>query len=384
MPSSHALLSASGAHRWLACPPSACLEADLPDSSSAAAEEGTIAHELAEWKLRRALHQTPAMKPVSEWIDAEMETLTDDYVTLLQERLREVRQVFAAPLVLIEQHLDFSHIVPGGFGTADCVIIAEPTLNVIDLKYGAGVLVEAESNPQLMLYALGALHEFGPLYDISKVAVTIYQPRRANVSTWELPVSELEEWAMQVVKPRAVLAAEGHGEFNAGEHCQFCKVAPRCRARAEANLALTRLEFASPAELSEAEISQVLMQLPQLRLWAAEVEAHALSLAVNQGKHWPGFKLVEGRSVRKYTNEADVAAAAEAAGITDVWQRKLKTITALEKQLGKNRFTELFGEFVVKPPGKPALVPESDKRPGLPGPSADIEFRSMTTKINNR
>lgn len=384
MPSSHALLSASGAHRWLSCTPSACLEAALPDSSSEAAKQGTIAHELAEWKLRRALHQNPTMKPVSEWIDVEMENLTDDYVTFVQEQLREVRQVFAAPLVLIEQHLDFSHIVPDGFGTADCVIIAEPNLSVIDLKYGAGVLVEAEGNPQLMLYALGALQAFGLLYNISKIAVTIYQPRRANVSTWEVSVTELQEWARQVVKPRAVLAAEGDGEFNAGEHCRFCKVAPRCRARAEANLALARLEFAAPAELSEAEISQVLMQLPQFRRWAADVEAHALSLAVNQGKHWPGFKLVEGRSVRKYTNEAAVAAAAKAAGITDVWEQKLKTITALEKQLGKKRFTELFGEFVVKPTGKPALVPESDKRPALARPSAGTEFGPVTTKINNK
>ena len=375
MPDQHALLSASGAHRWLACPPSATLEAGLPESSSSAAEQGTAAHELAEWKLRRALHDAPTTKPVSSWHDAEMETLTDDYVAFVQERLRDVRQACADPQVLIEQRLDFSHVVPGGFGTGDCVIIAEPTLQIIDLKYGQGVMVEAEHNPQLMLYALGALHAFGDLYDIETVAVTIYQPRRSNVSTWTIPVTELETWAEQVVKPRAALAASGDGEFAPGEWCRFCKLAPTCRTRAEANLALAKHEFAPPAELTDAEIAQ----LPDLKAWAADVEAHALSLAVNQGKTWPGFKLVEGRSIRKYVDESAVAKTAEAAGV-DVWDRKLKTITALEKQLGKKRFSDLLGDLVVKPAGKPTLVPESDKRPALEIQSATDEFTSISTK----
>lgn len=262
MPDQHALLSASGAHRWLACPPSATLEAGLPESTSQAAEQGTAAHELAEWKLRRALHDAPTTKPVSSWHDEQMETLTDDYVAFVQERLRDVRQACADPQVLIEQRLDFSHVVPGGFGTGDCVIIAEPTLQIIDLKYGQGVMVEAEHNPQLMLYALGALNAFGSLYDINEVAVTIFQPRRSNVSTWTIPVPELEAWAEQVVKPRAALAASGDGEFAPGEWCRFCKLSPTCRTRAEANLALAKHEFAPPAEFSDAEIAQVLAQLP--------------------------------------------------------------------------------------------------------------------------
>lgn len=376
MPDQHALLSASGAHRWLACPPSATLEAELPDSSSSAAEQGTAAHALAEWKLRRALHDAPTTKPVSDWHDAEMDTLTEDYVAFILERLRDVRQTCADPQVLIEQRLDFSHVVPGGFGTGDCVIIAEPTLQIIDMKYGQGVLVEAESNSQLMLYALGALEAFGSLYDISEVAVTIFQPRRSNVSTWTIPVAELEAWAEQVVKPRAALAARGEGEFAPGEWCRFCKLSPTCRTRAEANLALAKHEFAPPAELTDAEIAQVLAQLPDLKAWAADVEAHALSLAVNQGKNWPGFKLVEGRSIRKYSDESAVAQAAEAAGV-DVWDRKLKTITALEKQLGKKRFTTLLGDLVVKPAGKPTLVPESDKRPALEIQSAANEFTAI-------
>lgn len=383
MPDSHALLSASGAHRWLSCPPSARLEADLPDSASDAAEQGTVAHALAEWKLRRALHQAPTTRPVSEWIDAEMEELASDYVSFVQERLREVRKHCADPVVLIEQRLDFSHVVPGGFGTGDCVLIAEPRLQIIDLKYGAGVLVNAERNPQLMLYALGAVHAFGPLYAIDEVAVTIYQPRRSNVSTWQITVTELQAWAEDTVKPRAVLAAKGEGEFCAGEHCRFCKLAPTCRARAEANLALAKLEFAPPAELSDAEIADVLTRLPDLKAWASDVEAHALSLAVNQGKQWDGFKLVEGRSVRRYADEAKVAEVAEAAGVTDVWQRKLKTITALEKQLGKKRFAELFDQYIVKPAGKPTLVPVSDKRPALPVVSASFEFESINTKAKS-
>lgn len=379
MPDQHAMLSASGAHRWLACPPSAMLEAGLPESSSAAADQGTVAHALAEWKLRRALHDAPTMKPVSGWIDTEMETLTDDYVAFIQERLRDARQTCADPAVLIEQRLDFSHVVPGGFGTGDCVIIAEPVLHIIDLKYGQGVVVEAEQNPQLMLYALGALEAFGSLYDIDEVAVTIYQPRRANISTWQVPVTELEEWATEVVKPLATLAAAGEGEFAAGDHCRFCKLAATCRARTEANLALARQEFAPPAQLSDVEIAQVLAQLPQLKTWAADVEAYALSLAVNQGKQWAGFKLVEGRSIRKYADEQAVAKAAEAAGI-DVWEQRLKTITTLEKQLGKKRFAELLGDFVVKPAGKPALVPESDKRPALEIQSPANEFTPVSTK----
>ena len=338
-----------------------------------------MAHSLAEWKLRRALHDAPTNRPLSDWIDGEMETLTDDYVAFIQEQLREARRVCADPVVLIEQRLDFSHFVPGGFGTGDCVIIAEPTLQIIDLKYGAGVLVEAENNPQLMLYALGALNAFGSLYDISEVAVTIYQPRRSNVSTWTIPVTDLEAWAEETVKPRAVLAAAGEGEFAPGQWCRFCKLSATCRARAEANLALAQHEFAPPAELSDAEIADVLTRLPELKAWASDVEAHALSLAVNQGKQWAGFKLVEGRSIRKYADEQAVAEAAQAAGVTDVWQQRLKTITALEKQLGKKRFNELFGDLVVKPAGKPTLVPVTDKRPALNTYGADTEFNPINT-----
>lgn len=373
-PSDHALLSASGAHRWLNCTPSARLESDEPESTSAAAEQGTAAHALAEHKLRRALKQR-SKRPVSTWIDDEMETLTDDYVAYVQEHISLARETCGDPQVLIEQRLDFSHVVPGGFGTGDCVIIAEPTLQIIDLKYGQGVLVEAERNPQLMLYALGALHTFGDLYDIERVAVTIYQPRRGNVDTWEISVTELEHWAEAEVKPKAELAAAGEGEFCPGSWCQFCKIAPTCRARAEANLALARLEFAPPAELSDSEIADVLARIPQLKTWASDVEAYALSKAVNQGVVFEGFKLVAGRSIRKYTSEKDVAAAAEAAGYRDIWDRKLITLTAMERLMGKPAFNEILGDLVTKPAGKPTLVPASDKRPALDLVSAATDFQ---------
>lgn len=373
-PSDHALLSASGAHRWLNCTPSARLESDEPESTSAAAEQGTAAHALAEHKLRRALKQR-SKRPVSTWIDDEMETLTDDYVAFVQEHISLARETCGDPQVLIEQRLDFSHVVPGGFGTGDCVIIAEPTLQIIDLKYGQGVLVEAERNPQLMLYALGALHTFGDLYDIERVAVTIYQPRRGNVDTWEISVTELEHWAEAEVKPKAELAAAGEGEFCPGSWCQFCKIAPTCRARAEANLALARLEFAPPAELSDSEIADVLARIPQLKTWAADVEAYALSQAVNQGVVFEGFKLVAGRSIRKYTSETDVAAAAEAAGYRDIWDRKLITLTAMERLMGKPAFNEILGDLVTKPAGKPTLVLASDKRPALDLVSAATDFQ---------
>ena len=372
--SDHALLSASGAHRWLNCTPSARLESREPKSTSSAAEQGTAAHALAEHKLRRALKQR-SKRPVSAWIDDEMETLTDDYVAFVQEHISPAREACGDPQVLIEQRLDFSHVVPGGFGTGDCLIIAEPKLQIIDLKYGQGVLVGAERNPQLMLYALGAIHTFGSLYDIKTVAVTIYQPRRGNVDTWETSVADLEQWAEAEVKPKAELAAAGEGEFCPGSWCQFCKIAPTCRARAEANLSLAKLEFAPPAELSDTEIADVLTRIPQLKTWAADVEAYALSKAVNQGVVFEGFKLVAGRSIRKYTSETDVAKAAEAAGYRDIWDRKLITLTAMERLMGKPAFNEILGDLVIKPAGKPTLVPASDKRPALDLVSAATDFQ---------
>ena len=374
MPDQHALLSASGAHRWMSCPPSAVLESGEPESTSDAAEQGTAAHALAEHKLRKDMKQR-SKRPVSPWQDDEMEEHTSDYATFVLEQLAEARETCPDAQLLIEQRLDFSHLVPGGFGTGDAVIIAEPRLQIVDLKYGLGVLVEAENNPQLMLYALGALHAFEPLYDITEVSVTIFQPRRGNVSTWTITTEELLVWAETEVAPKAALAAAGEGEFRSGSWCQFCKLAPTCRARAEASLELAKFEFAPPAELTDAEIAEVLTQIPLLTKWASDVEAYAASLAINQGKQWPGFKVVAGRSIRKYQDEKAVAEAAEAAGYTDIYDRKLITLTQMERLMGKKTFIEILGDLVIKPQGKPTLVPDTDKRRALDTRSAADEFK---------
>ncbi|CRH89268.1 Protein of uncharacterised function (DUF2800) [Chlamydia trachomatis] len=377
-PQKHALLSASSAHRWLHCPPSAKLTAGVTETPSEAALQGTAAHALAEHKLRRALKQQ-SKRPVSKYEDDEMNTHTDDYVSYVLEQYEQAKQATPGAVIYIEQRLDFSHVVPGGFGTGDCLIVADGMLHVIDLKYGLGVLVEAEWNPQMMLYAIGALALFDALYDIEQVALTIFQPRRENVSTWTISVTELNKWAEQTLKPAAELAAKGEGEFYAGAWCQFCRIASTCRARAETNLELAKFEFAPPAELSPAEVAKVLTQIPELTRWASDVQDYALSQALS-GEQYEGFKLVAGRSIRKYTDETAVAEAAKAAGYRDIYKRSLLTITAMEKLMGKKQFSEILGDLVVKPDGKPTLVPVTDKRPELQISTAADDF----TNIDNQ
>ncbi|MBS6071064.1 MAG: DUF2800 domain-containing protein [Actinomyces urogenitalis] len=377
MPDSHALLSASSAHRWLHCPPSALATDGVADAPSDAALQGTAAHALAEYKLLRFLKRR-AKRPTSEWIDEEMEGYTDDYVQFVAQHLESAREHCTDPQVYVEQRLDYSHLAPGGFGTGDCVIVAEPTLQVIDLKYGMGVEVSPVENPQLMLYGLGALAAFDALYNIEEVALSIFQPRRANVETWTISTQDLITWGENTVKPIADLAARGEGEYAAGSWCQFCRIASTCRARAEANLALAKHEFAPPAELSVAEVADVLAKIPELKAWASDVEAWALAKA-RAGTQIPGFKVVAGRSIRKYTDEAAVAEAAKAAGYSDIWDKRLIGITAMERLMGKRAFTETLGDLVIKPEGKPTLVPESDKRPALHRVSAATDF----TNTNN-
>lgn len=374
-PQKHALLSASSAHRWLHCPPSAKLTAGVTEAPSEAALQGTAAHALAEHKLRRALKQQ-SKRPVSKYEDDEMNTHTDDYVAYVLEQYEQAKQTTPGAVIYIEQHLDFSNVVPGGFGTGDCLIVADGTLHVIDLKYGLGVLVEAEWNPQMMLYAIGALALFDALYDIEQVALTVFQPRRENVSTWTISVTELNKWAEQTLKPAAELAAKGEGEFYAGAWCQFCRIASTCRARAEANLELAKFEFAPPAELSADEVADVLAQIPGLTRWASDVQDYALSQALS-GERYEGFKLVAGRSIRKYTDETAVAEAAKAAGYRDIYKRSLLTITAMEKLMGKKQFSEILGDLVVKPEGKPTLVPITDKRPELQVSTAADDFTNI-------
>ncbi len=367
----HAVLSASSSHRWLSCTPSARLEQEFEDRETEAAAEGTAAHALCEHKLRRAL-KMQSRRPVSQYDCEEMETCTDGYVQFVLETLAEAKRHCADPIVSIEQRLDFSCYVPEGFGTGDCVIIADHTLHIIDFKYGQGVLVEAENNPQMMLYALGALRAYDALYDVDEIAMTIYQPRRENISTWTISVDALKAWAKEVLTPRAKLAFEGKGDYRPGAWCVFCKAAVKCRARAEEKLALAQYEFAQPPILSDSEIEDILGRLDDLTRWAEEIRAYAQDAAVNHGKQWRGYKVVEGRSIRKYTDEAAVIVAANAAGYHDIFRRTLLPITEMEKLMGRQDFAKILGGLVVKPAGKPTLVPISDKRPPIPSVQNDF------------
>lgn len=374
--SKHAILSASSSHRWLSCTPSARLELEFEDQTSEAAKEGTAAHELCEYKLKRALKKR-AERPVSEYDSEEMENCTDDYVSYVIEKLEAAKQFCNDPIVLIEQHLDFSCYVPEGFGTGDCIIVSDDHLHIIDFKYGMGVLVEAEHNPQMMLYALGALGIYDSLYDIEKVSMTIFQPRRDNVSTWEISRRDLVSWAETELKTKAALAFAGEGEYVPGEWCRFCKASIRCRARAEENLKLAGKEFILPPILSDEEVEEVLGKLPDLIKWANELSAYATDAAINHGKKWNGFKLVEGRSNRKYKDEELVAEAAKKEGYKDIYRYSLIPLTEMQKLMGKTKFEEILGDLIYKPPGKLSLVPISDKRPEVNVTDAKDEFNEI-------
>lgn len=375
-PKSHAILSASSSHRWLNCNPSARLEQEFEDQETEAAAEGTAAHALCEHKLRKAL-KLRSKKPVSQYDCDEMDDYTDGYVQFVLEQLAQAKLTCPDPQVLIEQRLDFSCYVPDGFGTGDCLIIASPRLHVIDFKYGLGVLVDAYQNPQMMLYALGALRIFDCLYDITEVSMSIYQPRRENVSTWTISVDELMDWAENTLRPKADLAYKGEGEYSPGSWCQFCKAAVKCRARAEAKLDLARFEFAQPPLLSDAEIEEILGKLDDLTKWANEIMAYAQDAAINHGKEWAGYKLVESRTNRKYTDEDAVARAAASAGYRDIYKKTLISITEMEKLMGKQTFKEILGGLIAKPIGKPTLVPASDKRPAITTTGAKHDFNEF-------
>lgn len=372
-PNTHAILSASSSHRWLNCNPSARLEQEFADRETDAAAEGTAAHALCEHKLRRALKMR-SKKPITPYDCDEMDAYTDAYVEFVMEALAEAKQECKDPLVLIEQKLDFSCYVPDGYGTGDCLIVADKLLHIIDFKYGQGVLVDAEQNPQMMLYALGALRLFDSLYDITEVSMSIFQPRRENVSTWTISVDDLLDWAENTLKPKAELAFKGEGEYTPGSWCQFCKAAVKCRARAEAKLQLARYEFAMPPLLSDEEIEDILLKLDDLTKWANEITSYAQDAAVNHGKVWRGFKLVESRTNRRYTDEEAVAQAANAAGYHDIYKKSLIPITEMERLMGKKTFAEVIGSLVEKPKGRPTLVPASDKRPAIVSTGAEQDF----------
>lgn len=371
----HALLSASSSKRWLNCTPSARLEEQFgKEDAGPYAEEGTAAHALAEHKVKKCLRKR-SKRPVSDYQCDEMEECTDGYASYVMEQVELAKQDCKDPVVLIEQRLDYSAYVPEGFGTGDLLIVADKTLTVIDLKYGKGVAVEAEWNPQMMLYGLGALELFDCIYDIETVRMTIYQPRLESVSTWEISVPDLMEWVETELKPKAQLAIHGKGEFHCGSWCRFCKAKNTCRARAEEYLRLAQMEFKPPALLSDEEIAEVLKVADELAKWSADVYAFATDEAITHGKKWTGFKLVEGRSSRRYTDEEEVAEAAKAAGYTDIYKKSLVGITEMEKLMGKKKFAEVLGKLLYKPQGKITLVMESDKRQEIQTATAEADFK---------
>lgn len=374
-PAKHAVLSASASHRWLHCNPSARLELEFNDRETAAAAEGTAAHALCEHKLKRKL-KLRSERPISHFDNDEMEQYTDDYTDYVMEHVIRERRRDAETQVLIEQRLDFSCYVPDGFGTGDCLIVSKGRLHIIDFKYGQGVLVEAEDNPQMKLYALGALREFGEKYQIKKIKMTIFQPRRENVSTWEITAAKLQRWAEKDLKPRAVKAYNGEGEYCPGEWCLFCKAAVKCRARAEEKLKLAQSEFKLPPLLTDAEIEAVLAKLSDIKKWAEEIQEYALQAALS-GKQWQGFKLVEGRSNRKYADEEAVIKAAKAAGYHDIYKQTLIPITEMERLMGKKEFATILGGLIVKPQGKPTLVADTDKREAIQVSNPKNEFSEI-------
>lgn len=360
----HAFLSPSGSHRWLNCTPSAILESGFPSSTSSAAEEGNAAHAFCEHKLKKVLHKR-SKRPVSTYDTDEMQEYTDNYVEYVLEQLETAKQKCKDPLLLIEHKVDFSEFVPDGYGTADCVIVADGVLHIIDFKYGTGVLVNTEHNTQLMCYSIGALNLFDSIYDIKDVTMHIFQPRRENVQSWTIPVEELKEWAENELKPKAQMALNGEGAYRPGDWCQFCRAAVKCRARAEEKLKLAKDEFKLPPLLTDAEIEEVLAVLPDLTKWADEIYAYAFDAAINHGHEWAGFKVVESVTKRRYKDEEAVAEAAKSNGFTDIYRHSLIPMTEMKKLMGKARFDEILGDLIIKPPGKPTLVPMSDKRPAI-------------------
>lgn len=362
--SSHAFLSASSSHRWLECPPSAKLCAGHEDRASPYAKQGTDCHELCAYLVEKALGKD--VKDPTEnldYYDTEMQDCAESYCSYVLEQIEEAKKHCPDPQVLVEQRLDFSRWVEKGFGTGDCVIVADGILHICDYKHGLGILVSAEHNPQMMCYALGALELFDGIYDIDEIQMTIFQPRRENISTYSISKAELLRWADEVLAPTAKLAYAGKGEFKAGEHCQFCKVKATCRKRAEYNLELARYDFEMPPVLGDTEISVILGKIDSLVSWASDIKEHALQQALS-GVHYDGFKVVEGRANRKYSDEAAVAAVVVKAGY-DPYEKKVLGITAMTSLMGKKKFEEVVGSYIVKPQGKPALVPESDKRPAM-------------------
>lgn len=369
----HALLSASGAHRWLECTPSAQLELQFPQSTSEYAEEGTAAHELCELTARYWLGEISEAEYENQrdelakgkYYNAEMQECANDYAKFVAEKTAAVRETCEDAFTALEVRVDFSKYVKDGFGTGDCIIVSDNVLEIIDFKYGKGVRVEAAGNPQMKLYALGAYLEYNTLFDIDSVRMTIFQPRLSGVqSSDEITVKELLEWAEKYVKPRAKLAYKGEGEFAPSEEvCKFCRAKAQCKARADKNLKLFD-EAPDVLLLTPEDAGKILEQAGDIQSWLADLES-LVSSTLLAGQPVEGWKMVEGRSNRRFADELKVVAAMKSAGYDEslLYERKLITLTQMEKDFGKKAVAETLGELIVKPQGKPTLAPAKDKRP---------------------
>ena len=380
---SHALLSPSSASRWIHCPPSALLNAEAGDRDTVFTREGTLAHAVAELKARKYFigmgpqKYAAALKKLKSdelWQD-EMDGHTDAYL----DALKDIAATFAdMPYVALEQKVDFSEYVPEGFGTADCIMIGGEVLHIVDFKYGKGVDVSAEDNPQLKLYAVGAILQYLAFYDISTIRLTIVQPRiKREPDTWEIEARNLLRWAEDVVKPAAKLATKGEGEFAEGDWCRWCAVRGNCRRRAEAQLELAKQDFRMPPTLTDAEVGEALTLGQRLKAWLSDLEEYALGACLD-GRELPGWKAVEGRSVRAWTDQNAAFAAARAAGIPEemLYERKPVTLAGLEKVMGKKPFAEALSGYVTTPPGKPTLVKADDRRKAITNkPTIEEDFK---------
>lgn len=368
-PKAHALLGASSSARWLACSPSARMCEDIPETESPYAAEGTLAHEICELMLTKAY--TLALGPKAfttrlnklkkhELYQDEMLKCADVYLEYIDSIMLSYP---STPHIAIERRVDYSAYVPEGFGTADCIIVYGDTLHVVDYKHGKGVPVSADHNPQMMLYALGALKAYQMLYNIHTIKMSIVQPRLDSISEWEIDSEELIKWGNEFVKPRAEKAFKGEGDCVPGEHCRFCRAKAVCRARAVTNLDLAKYAFAEPATLSNTEIGEILQQAQDLEKWAKDVKEYALD-EVLKGNDVPGWKAVEGRSTRAFLDMDKAFEKLVANGVDEslLYERIPLTLSKIETMLGKSKFAELLTDQVVKTPGKPTIVPESDKR----------------------
>lgn len=410
MPDVHAVLSASSSKQWLHCPPSIRLQENFPNESSVYAAEGTFAHEVCEYKVRKYLHER-VKRPQSEEFDTEeIEQITDMYAEFVISIIEKMKENGCEPLAFVEERVNYSHIAPSGFGTADMLIIGKDEngkglLHVVDFKTGKGIFVDADHNSQMMLYALGGLVAYGFIYEIETVRMSIVQPRLDNISTFECNRSELEEWG-ESIKPIAKLAYEGKGEQKPGDWCRFCRAKPVCKACADEALALCREDFLDldagafdaaeesdmtapyeadtqtavfkqPGLIPISELAEILPTLNRISSWIEAVFAFVSSEAINHGASIPGYKVVEGRSKRIFTDTKAVVDTAVQNGYTDLYKQSLITLTEFEKMMGKKKFNELLGKFVAKPPGKLALVPDSDPREAVDLTTAEQEFSAL-------